>query len=109
MLNALYACGGPFAPDAFEGYQLDNGVFFGVEGENGELIAAGGTHIVDWTYGIGAIGNMYTRPDQRGNGYAAAVLQGIVLALREGDVGNIVLNVDQRNVGAKRFVREVWV
>ncbi len=102
-LNALYAFGGPFAPDAFEAYQLDNGVFFGVESENGELISAGGTHIVDWAHGIGAIGNMYTHPDQRGNGYAAAVLQGIVLALREGNVGNIVLNVDQRNVGAKHL------
>ncbi len=103
QLNRLYAHGGSFAPDAFEAYQLDNGVFFGVENGDGELVSAGGTHIVDWTQGIGAIGNMYTRPDQRGKGYAAAVLQGIVSALREGDVDNIVLNVDQRNTGAKRL------
>lgn len=102
-LNTLYAFGGSFAPDAFEAYQLDNGVFFGVESENGELISAGGTHIVDWTHGIGAIGNMYTHPDRRGNGHAAAVLQGIVPALREGNVSSIVLNVDQRNAGAKRL------
>jgi ribosomal-protein-alanine N-acetyltransferase len=102
-LNRLYAHGGSFAPDAFEAYQLDNGVFFGVENGDGGLISAGGTHILDWTQGIGTIGNMYTRPDQRGKGYAAAVLQGIVLALRQGDVDNIVLNVDQRNPGAKRL------
>ncbi len=102
-LNRLYAHGGQFAPDAFEAYQLDNGVFLGVENGDGELVSAGGTHIVGWTQGIGAIGNMYTRPDQRGKGYAAAVLHGIVSALREGDVDNIVLNVDQRNPGAKRL------
>ncbi|MEZ4560722.1 MAG: hypothetical protein R2854_30520 [Caldilineaceae bacterium] len=30
------------------------------------LLAAGGTHIVNWELGVGAIGNMYTRPDSRG-------------------------------------------
>ena len=102
-LNALYAHGGSFAPDAFEAYQLDNGVFFGIENGDGELISAGGTHIVDWTQGIGTIGNIYTRPDQRGKGYAATVLQGIVSTLRNGDVENIVLNVDQRNTAAKQL------
>lgn len=102
-LRDLYDHGGAFSPDAFEPYQVDNGVFFGVVNVAGELVASGGTHIVDWSQGIGAIGNMYTRPDCRGQGHAAAVLRAIVLALRVGDVSNIVLNVDQRNEAARRL------
>jgi ribosomal protein S18 acetylase RimI-like enzyme len=102
-LRRLYAYGGPFTPDAFSPYQVDNGVFFGVADGAGDLLAAGGTHIVDWTQGVGTIGNMYTRPNSRGRGYAAAVLAAIVGALRIGGVHNIVLNVDQRNEPARRI------
>ncbi len=102
-LRALYDHGGPFAPDAFSPYQVDNGVFYGIEAADGALLAAGGTHIVNWECGIGAIGNMYTRPDQRGRGHASAILGAIVNALRSGRVDNIVLNVDRRNAGARRI------
>ncbi|MCB0044837.1 MAG: GNAT family N-acetyltransferase [Caldilineaceae bacterium] len=102
-LRRLYAHGGAFAPDAFDSAQLDGGAFFGVTDEKGDLIAAGGTHIVDWDAGVAAIGNMYTRPDERGRGYAAAVLQAIVRKLRAGGIRDIVLNVDQRNAGAQRL------
>ncbi len=48
-IRALYRFGGPFAPDAFAPYQVENGLFYGVAGDEGELLAVGGTHIVDWT------------------------------------------------------------
>ena len=102
-LRALYRHGGPFTPDAFSPYQVENGVFWGIQNQAGELLAAGGTHIVDWRHGIGAIGNMYTRPDCRGRGYAGAVLASIVNTLRAGQVETIVLNVDQRNEQARRL------
>ena len=102
-LRKLYAHGGDFAPDAFDPYQIDNGVFLGVEAQSGDLIAAGGTHIVDWQQGIAAIGNMYTLPRHRGLGHGKYVLQALVASLRERDVETIVLNVDQRNAGAKRL------
>ncbi|MBK8048007.1 MAG: hypothetical protein IPK16_13245 [Anaerolineales bacterium] len=54
-IRQLYAHGGPFTPDAFDPWQLEEGVFFGIAGEDGELRAVGGTHIVDWDAGIGAI------------------------------------------------------
>jgi ribosomal protein S18 acetylase RimI-like enzyme len=102
-LRALYAVGGAFTPDAFQPSQVEQGVFYGIEGPGGELLAAGGTHVVDWDAGIGAIGNFYTRPDQRHKGYASALLGAIVRDLRRGHVDTIVLNVDERNVDAGRL------
>jgi GNAT superfamily N-acetyltransferase len=102
-MRRLYAHGGPFTPDAFVPYQVEGGVFYGVEDEEGELAAMGGTHIVDWEYGVAGIGNMYTRPDRRGRGYAGAVLRAISRELLERGVRNIVLNVDQRNTAAQRI------
>lgn len=96
----LLAHGGPFAPDAFSPAQMDRGVFFGIyAGE--ELLAVGGTHIVDFTSGGAAIGNMYTHPAYRRRGYSAAILRAIVRELLQRGVTNIVLNVDQRNPGAE--------
>jgi ribosomal protein S18 acetylase RimI-like enzyme len=99
-LLALYSRGGDFAPDAFDAAQIANGVFYGVEDANGDLIAAGGTHIVDWDAGIGAIGNFYTRPDHRRKGLAGVLLHANVRDLRAGNVDTIVLNVDERNTNA---------
>ncbi len=100
-IRALLAHGGPFAPDAFEPYQTEDGVFYGVEDAQGELLAVGGTHIVDWQAGIAAIGNMYTHPAQRRQGYGRAVLRAILAGLDEGGASHIILNVDQRNTRAK--------
>lgn len=103
LVRTLLAHGGPFAPDAFAEYQVKQGVFFGVEDGAGGLAAVGGTHIVDYTSGVAAIGNMYTRPDCRGRGYAGAILGAIVAEVRANGASTIVLNVDQRNTGARRL------
>ncbi len=102
-VRALFAHGGAFTPDAFAAHQVEMGVFYGVEDERGALAAVGGTHIVDYTARLAAIGNMYTRPDCRGRGFASAVLAAIVANLQAEDVATIVLNVDQRNTGARRI------
>ena len=102
-LEVLFAQGGDFAPDAFDAAQIDNGVFYGVEGPGSELLAAGGTHIVDWQAGVAAVGNFYTQPMARGKGHAGALLGAIVHDLHAGGVTNIVLNVDQRNATAQRL------
>jgi ribosomal protein S18 acetylase RimI-like enzyme len=96
----LLAHGGPFAPDAFAPAQMDGGVFFGLYAES-ELLAVGGTHIVDYASGVAAIGNMYTHPGHRRRGYCAAILRAIVCELLDHAVTTIVLNVDQRNPGAQ--------
>ncbi len=102
-LQALYDLGGAFAPDTFDAEQVADGVYFGIEAPDGSLVAAGGTHIVDWDAGIGAIGNFYTRPDARRHGYAGALLAAIVRDLHAGNADLVVLNVDQRNIGAGRL------
>lgn len=100
-ISALYRQGGPFTPDYFDPYQLDDGVFYGVKDEQGALSAVGGTHIIAWAEGMGAIGNMYTHPAHRGKGYAHAVLGAIVTELVARNVTTIVLNVDERNAVAR--------
>jgi GNAT superfamily N-acetyltransferase len=102
-VKALFAHGGPFTPDAFAAHQVELGVFYGIEDEHGALAAVGGTHIVDYTARLAAIGNMYTRPDCRGRGFARAVLAAIVANLQADGVATIVLNVDHRNTGARRI------
>jgi ribosomal protein S18 acetylase RimI-like enzyme len=102
-LQRLYAHGGAFAPDAFDPYQLTDGVFFGIAGEDGELLAAGGTHILNAAEHVAAIGNIYTRPDARGRGYARGVTGAIVNTLQAQRITNVVLNVDDRNVRARRL------
>ena len=101
-LETLYSHGGDFAPDYFDPYQLRDGIYFGVADEKAELVAAGGTHIVDHQAGIAAIGNIYTRPDQRNQGYAGAVFQAIVATLQGENFTNIILNVNQRNITARK-------
>jgi ribosomal protein S18 acetylase RimI-like enzyme len=92
--------GGPFTPDAFSPAQMDAGVFCGIYSA-GELLAVGGTHVVDYDQRIAAIGNMYTHPVHRRRGCSAAILRAIVCELRGRGVTQIVLNVDQRNPGAQ--------
>lgn len=102
-IQTLYAHGGPFTPDAFDPSQLQDGVFYGVTDGDGCLAAVGGTHIVDWQTGIAAIGNMYTRPDVRGQGFASAILQAVLGELCARGAGLIVLNVAQQNEAARRL------
>lgn len=102
-MRALYANGGPFTPDAFDTYQVENGVFFGVEDGAGTLLAAGGTHIVAAEQSVAAIGNMYTHPDARGQGLASRVLRSIVKQLRADGIDLIILNVAQANAKAQRI------
>ena len=102
-LKALYAHGGEFAPTFFDPYQLQDGVYFGIHNDAGELVAAGGTHIVDRQEKIAAIGNMYTRADQRGNGYASTIFQAVAATLLADGFADIFLNVDIDNHNAHRI------
>lgn len=106
-IRTLYAQGGPFTPDAFDPYQLDDGVFYGVKDEEGALCAVGGTHIIAWPERMAAIGNMYTHPAQRGKGYGRAVVSAIVTELQTRNVTTIVLNVDERNTAARRLYEQI--
>ena len=105
-LEALFADGAAAgeAPDFFNAAMLAQGVFFGVEDASGALAAASGTHLVALEYGVAAVGNVYTRRDQRGRGLAARVTSAVTAALLacSSVVGTIVLNVNQHNTAARR-------
>lgn len=105
-VEELFAHGGLFTPDAFVPRQIESGVFYGVEDAAGELIAVGGTHVVDFSTRIAAIGNLYTRPDLRGRGAGRSVLRAIIATLKASGVKTIVLNVDQRNDTARRLYEQ---
>lgn len=102
-IEGLIAQGGPFAPDGFAPYQVADGFFFGVEDGAGGLAAIGGTHIINREEGVAAIGNVYTRSDCRGKGYARAITSEIVSQLRAAGLPLIVLNVNSENTIARKL------
>ena len=92
-LAELYTVGGG---DAFGPAQVPQGEFHGIH-ENGRLVAAAGTHLVSPTYGVAAVGNVFTHPDHRGRGFGTATTNAVVAALLQRGIGDIVLNVAQSN------------
>ncbi|RLT40609.1 MAG: GNAT family N-acetyltransferase [Chloroflexi bacterium] len=106
-IEALIALGGPYAPDGFAPYQVEDGFFYGVEADAsdgaGGLAAVGGTHILNFEEGVAAIGNVYTRADCRGKGYARAITSEIVAQLRAAGLPTIVLNVNNENTIARNL------
>jgi RimJ/RimL family protein N-acetyltransferase len=96
----------PDRPDAFHERQLREGVFFGVRHE-GRLAGLAGTHILSVTHTVGAIGNVFTRPDLRNRGFATRATAAVVRALLERGVTTIVLNVAMDNEPAIRSYRRL--
>jgi ribosomal protein S18 acetylase RimI-like enzyme len=92
-LQELYTLGGG---DAFTEAQLAQGVFYGIT-LSGKLVAAAGTHLVSRTYGVAAVGNVFTRPEYRNRGYGTQVTSLVVTELRRMGISDIVLNVAQEN------------
>lgn len=91
---------------AFTPSQIARGAFFGVwRGE--ELLAVAGTHVWARGEGVAAIGNVFTRPDARGRGYATRCTAAVVRqALREG-MRWVVLNVRRENAPALRVYEKL--
>jgi ribosomal protein S18 acetylase RimI-like enzyme len=102
-LRQLYQLGGG---DAFAPYQLRGGIYYGIEAD-GQLVSAAGTHLISPTYGVAAVGNIFTHPGHRRLGYATACTSQVVeelLALRRAQGRaqdlKVVLNVNQENTEA---------
>ena len=103
-LRQLYSDGDATgeAPDFFLPSMLAQGVYFGIwEGQ--QIIAAAGTHLIATEEGVGALGNVYTRRDRRGQGHAAAVTSAVTNELMRMKLPTIVLCVDQRRETAIRL------
>lgn len=99
QLAELYALGGG---DAFNPVQMQRGVFYGVLA-NGQLVAAAGTHLVSPTYGVAAVGNVFTHPDHRRRGYGTATTCAVVAELLQRGIRDVILNVSQNNAGGIRI------
>lgn len=95
-LNALYTWGGA---DFFSAYQLEQGVYFAIE-RDGKLVSAAGTHLAAPSYGVAAVGNVYTHPDYRNQGLATACTSAVSAELLRLGCSSVVLNVRQDNVPA---------
>jgi predicted GNAT family acetyltransferase len=64
------------------------------------LVAAAGTHLVSATYGVAAVGNVFTHPDHRGQGYGTVTTSAVVAELLRRGIRDVILNVGQDNAGA---------
>jgi ribosomal protein S18 acetylase RimI-like enzyme len=102
-LERLYADGDARgeAPDFFAPEMIEQGLFYGVR-EGSELIAAAGTHLLVPAESVAAVGNIYTRRDQRGRGWATHVTSAVTEALLGLGLRTVGLNVQQPNAAAIR-------
>ena len=97
----------PDSPDAYHPSQLEEpGVFYGWFEDN-ILIAMAGTHIVSVEFSVAAIGNIFTRPDRRGQGLGTQVTQAVTSHLVNNGFELIVLNVSLTNSPAIRCYDKV--
>jgi len=99
QLTELYALGGG---NAFDPAQVQHGVFYGIFAD-GQLVAAAGTHLVSSTYGVAAVGNVFTHADYRGRGYGTVTTSTVLAELLQRGIRDVVLNVSQENESAIRI------
>lgn len=83
-----------FRPDL-----LEQGRFYGLRAQ-GRLSSIAGTHVVTERYGIAVVGNVFTHPDARGNGYAGKVTSALVADLLHRGCRDVILNVFLANTPA---------
>lgn len=90
-----------FSPD-----QLHGGVYRCVR-RFGGLAAVGGTHFIDTEDRIAAVGNVYSDPAVRGQGFARTITSQVVAALFERGCTDVVLNVSKSNFYALRIYEQL--
>jgi ribosomal protein S18 acetylase RimI-like enzyme len=103
---ALFALYGLYPESVFRRDLVQHGTFFGVRAGDG-IIAAGGTHVVAPAYGIAVLGNIFTHPDARRQGYAGAITAALVADLIAGGCPEVVLTVAAANSAAIRVYSRV--
>lgn len=85
-----------YPDNLFEPTQLETGYYFGVDGDDGDLLSIAGVHVVSEDYDVAAIGNLVTHPEARGQGYATACTGRLLDELFE-QVSLVALNVREDN------------
>lgn len=99
-VEQLYAAGDG-GGIAFAPFQIDTGFFRGIR-RNGELVAVAGVHAASREESVAGVGNIFVRPDCRGQGLAQTVTSAVVVALKEAGILTIGLNVEDTNAPAIR-------
>ena len=95
-INQLYGSDGN--PTYYESGHIDAGVYRGVV-IGGRLVAIAGTHAVSPRERVAVVGNVFTHPRHRGQGYATAATSAATEALLE-ECDTVVLTVDPANAPA---------
>jgi GNAT superfamily N-acetyltransferase len=103
QLERLYSMG---QGNAFSPYQVAQGVFYGVADKD-RLVSTAGTHAISETYGIAAVGNVFTHPDHRRQGLGTLCTSAVVQELLTRHIQTIVLNVHERNETARRIYQRM--
>jgi predicted GNAT family acetyltransferase len=75
--------------------------------QNGELVAVAGVQVASRQEGVAAIGNIFTRPDYRGRGFAQIATSAVVEAVKLTGIPTIGLNVGYRNAAAIRAYENI--
>ena len=104
-LQTLYGHGKPGDADGFAPFQVEQGIFYGLA-VDGELVSVAGTHLVAPSYGLAALGNVFTHPAHRGRGYATTCTSAVTAALLAQGL-DVVLNVAQANEPAVRLYKKL--
>ena len=105
QVERLYACGDG-GGIAFAPFQLGTGFFRGVR-RGGDLVAVAGVHVVSRNESVAGVGNIFTRPDCRGQGLAQIVTSAVAMALTDAGIRTIGLNVEHSNAAAIRVYERV--
>lgn len=105
QVERLYASGDG-GGIAFASFQLDTGFFHGIR-RGGELVSVAGAHVVSCDESVAGVGNIFTRPDYRGQGLAQVVTSAVATTLKEAGIRTIGLNVELTNTAAIRVYERV--
>lgn len=93
-------------PDSFMPAQLESGLFFGVY-ESEELISMAGIHVYSEISKVAAVGNVFTHPEHRGEGFGTLASSAVTTRLLAQGVRTIVLNVSKENEPAIRSYSKI--
>lgn len=101
-LPALQALYRHYPESVFRADHLGGGVFYGVRAGD-HVVAAGGTHVVAETHGLGVLGSIFTLPAYRRRGYGRAVTAAIVAELFGRGCRDAMLTVGATNAAANHL------
>jgi RimJ/RimL family protein N-acetyltransferase len=97
-VNRLYSTEG--SQTSYTAAHIDDGVYYGVFDEDDRLVSIAGTHTVSFSEGAAVIGNVFTHPRRRGQGFARRATSAASATLLE-SCALVVLTVEEGNSAAR--------